>query len=443
MKAEDICEFVLKICKNEGASDSVITVTEIEETMIRFSNNEITVANTLKDASAYIFVVDRERKAGVGVADLSKKTLLTSARRAVASAKRAPPGDVYAPLPKGPFQYDQTALDQPKLEMGHRELVGWVESAIDAGLREGAQRMAGSLIARNSRVILRTTGDVIASARSSSIEISVRAFLSSLASGHSTAIAASERDFKPEEVGAEAGRFAKASANPMDGEPGKYEAVLGPLVFADLACQVGRSASAFNVDMGLSFLGGKIDQKIASDKFGLADDATLKGSYGAFPFDAEGMPTRRTAIIENGTLRSYLHNSATAKKFGTESTANAGLMIPHPFNLVVEAGDKTLEDLIGSVDKGVYVTNDWYLRYQNYATGDFSVIPRDALFFIKNGQVEKSIRELRISDNMLRILSNVSALTRERKWVKWWEVEVPTLSPSVLVDNINFTKSSM
>jgi len=443
MKAEDICEFVLKICKNEGASDSVVTVAEIEETMIRFSNNEITVANTLKDASAYIFAVDRERKAGIGVADLSKKTLLTSARRAVASARRAPPGNVYAPLPKGPFQYDQTALDQPKLEMGQRELVGWVESAIDAGLREGAQRMAGSLVARNSRVILRTTGDVIASARSSSIEISVRAFLSSLASGHSTAIAASERDFKPEEVGAEAGRFAKASANPMDGEPGKYEAVLGPLVFADLACQVGRSASAFNVDMGLSFLGGKIDQKIASDKFGLADDATLRGSYGAFPFDAEGMPTRRTAIIENGTLRSYLHNSSTAKKFGTESTANAGLMIPHPFNLVVEAGDKTLEDLIGSVDKGVYVTNDWYLRYQNYATGDFSVIPRDAMFFIKNGQVEKSIRELRISDNMLRILSNVSALTRERKWVKWWEVEVPTLSPSVLVDNINFTKSSM
>jgi PmbA protein len=91
----------------------------------------------------------------------------------------------------------------------------------------------------------------------------------------------------------------------------------------------------------------------------------------------------------------------------------------------------------------VYVTNDWYLRYQNYATGDFSVIPRDAMFLIKNGQIEKSIRELRISDNMLRILSNVSSLTRERKWVKWWEVEVPTLSPSVLIDNINFTKSSM
>jgi PmbA protein len=443
MRAEDICEFVLKVCKGEGASDAVVTVTEVEETMIRFSNNEITVSSALKEASAHIFVADRERKAGVGVADLSKKTLLASAKRVVASAKRAPLGDVYAPLPKGPFRYDEAALDQPILEMRPRELVGLVRSAVDAGLREGAERMAGSLIARNGRVILRTTGDAIASARSSSIEISVRAFLSSLASGHSTAIAASEKDFRPEEVGAEAGRLAKAAAYPVDGEPGEYPAILGPLVFADLACQVGRSASAFNVDAGLSFLGGKIGEKIASNRFGIADDATLKGSYGAFPFDAEGLPTRRTAIIDGGVLKSYLHNSSTAKKFGTQSTANAGLVAPHPFNLVVDAGDKTLEEMIRSVDKGIYLTNDWYLRYQNYATGDFSTIPRDAMFLIRNGQLEKSIRELRISDNMIRLLKNVSSLTKDRKWVKWWEVEVPTLSPAAMIEKVNFTKSSM
>jgi PmbA protein len=443
MKAEEICEFVLKICKGEGASDAVVTVTEVEEMMIRFSNNEITVANALKEASAFIYVADHEKRAGVGVADLSKKTLLASAKRVVLSAKKAPPGDVYAPLPKGPFCYDETALNEPRLDMRPRELVGLVKSAVDAGLREGAERMAGSLIARNGRVILRTTGDVIASARSSSIEISLRAFLSSLASGHSTAIAASKEDFKPEEAGTEAGRLAKAAANPVDGEPGEYQAIFGPLVVADLACQVGRSASAFNVDAGLSFLGGRIGQKIASDKFGIADDATLKGSYGSFPFDAEGLPTRRTAIIEGGVLRSYLHNSSTAKKFGTQSTANAGLVAPRPFNLVVDSGDKTLEDLIRSVDKGIYVTNDWYLRYQNYATGDFSTIPRDAMFLIRNGQIEKSIRELRISDNMIRILQNVSSLTKDRAWVKWWEVEVPTLSPAALIGKVNFTKSSM
>lgn len=443
MKAEEICDFVLKTCRSEGASDAAISVLEVEETMIRFSNNEITVSNALKEASAFIYVTDREKKAGVGVADLSKKTLLSSAKRAVLSARRAPPGDVYAPLPKGPFRYDETAMDQPRIELAPTDLVGLVRAAVDAGLKEGAERMAGSMIVRNGRYFLRTSGDVIASAKSSSIEMSVRAFLSSVASGHSTAIASSEKDFAPEEAGAEAGRLAKAAANPADGEPGEYKAILGPLVFADLACQVGRSASAFNVDAGLSFLGEKIGQKVASEKVSIADDPTLKGSYGAFPFDAEGLPARRTEIVQDGILKSYLHNSSTAKKFGTQSTANAGLMAPRPFNLVVGVGDKTLEDLIRSVDRGIYVTNDWYLRYQNYATGDFSTIPRDAMFLIRNGQIEKPIRELRISDNMLHILQNVSSLTKNRVWVKWWEVEVPTLSPAALVEKIRFTKSSM
>lgn len=411
--------------------------------MVRFSNNQITISKGLKEASAYIFVADQTRKAGTNVADLSKKTILASARNVVAAAKRAPPGDVHAPLPKGPFQYDASLLDQKRVEAGPKDMMGWVRSAIDAALREGAERVAGSLIVRNGRVVLHTSGDVAASARKSTVELSIRAFSQSLASGHSTSVAASERDFHPEEAGREAGSLAKKAAGAAEGEPGEYQAVLGPLVFADIAGQVGRLASAFYVDMGLSFLGGKVDQKIGAEKFSITDDATMQGTYGCFPFDAEGLPTRRTAIVSQGVLRSYLHNSSTAKKFGTESTANAGLVSPQPFNLVIDGGDKTLDELIASVDKGVYVTNNWYLRYQNYSTGDFSTIPRDAMFMIRNGGIERSIKELRISDNILGIMQRVSALTRERRWVKWWEVEVPTYTPAALVDGLRFTKSSM
>lgn len=99
------------------------------------------------------------------------------------------------------------------------------------------------------------------------------------------------------------------------------------------------------------------------------------GAYGAKAFDDEGTPTRDNKIIEKGVLKTYLHNSTTAKKFKTETTANAGLVSPQPWNLIVEPGGKSFEDLLSEVDDGVYVTNDWYLRYQNYRTGDFSTIP--------------------------------------------------------------------
>ena len=133
----------------------------------------------------------------------------------------------------------------------------------------------------------------------------------------------------------------------------------------------------------------------------------------------------------------------TAKKYGVETTGNAGLISPHPWNLIVEPGEKSFEDLLAEIDRGIYVTNDWYLRYQNYRTGDFSTIPRDGIFLIRDGSIESSVRELRISDNMLRILRNIRDLSRTRRWIKWWEVDVPTLTPYAVIEDLNFTKSTM
>jgi PmbA protein len=186
-----------------------------------------------------------------------------------------------------------------------------------------------------------------------------------------------------------------------------------------------------------------VEEEVGSKILNVTDDGTLPGTYGAIPFDMEGLPTSRTPIIEDGVLKGYLHNNTTAKKMDESTTANAGLISPHPFNLVVEAGRGTRDELISGVDKGIYVTNDWYLRYQNWNTGDFSMIPRDAMFLIENGELKAPIKELRISDNIPRMLGAVESLGEERRWIKWWEVDTPTLSPSALVRGTKFTKSSM
>lgn len=442
MRAEEICQEVLRSCKSKGVSDAVVTVSQSEGTMIRFSNDQITVADTLMDVTASIFVNDDGRKAGTTVADLTKKGLELATKRVVQAAKQAPSGATYAPLPQGPFAYEPGLLEGRPITGDPKTLVSHVQQAIESAKKEGAQRVAGSLIVDNGKATLHTSAGAFGVAKKSSIELSLRAFVSDTASGHSVSVAGAEADFKPAEAGAEAGRLAKAAAEPADGEPGSYPAVLGPLVFADIVQQVGRHASAFMVDAKLSFLADRVGQRVAAESFSLTDDPTMQGTYGSLPFDAEGLPTRRTPIIERGELRTYLHNSSTAKKFGASSTANAGLVSPHAFNLVVEPGDRTIDELISSVDRGIYVTNDWYLRYQNYQTGDFSTIPRDAMFLIKDGRIERPIKELRISENVLHLVSSIKGMTRERRWVKWWEVETPVLCPSALVEGVRFTKSS-
>jgi len=443
MKAEEICETAIIDCSSEGATDVVVSVTEMEETMIRFSNNQITVSNRLHESMADVFVKIRERKAETEIVDLSKRSLSLACKKLVGEAKRGPPGDLYVPLPQGPFNYSPSLLNQGRIDMDPDLLVSWVNQALEAGLEEGAKRMAGSMIVRNSKLTLQTSGNVFGVTNKSTLELSVRAFGANLSSGHSVSVATRAEDFKPGEAGREAGIMARLSRNQMDGQPGDFDAVLGPMVFADLLQQMGRFASAFYVDAGLSFLKDRLGQQIASQNLTLLDDPTLKGSYGAFPFDSEGLPTKRKAIIDKGVLSTYLHNTATARKMNADSTANAGLINPQPFNLIVEGGIGTIQDLIAQVEKGIYVTNDWYLRYQNWSTGDFSMIPRDAMFVIENGELKSPIKELRISGNLLQMMSNISQVGGDKRWIKWWEVDIPTLSPSALISSTRFTKSTM
>lgn len=440
MRVDEIPLHIVELARKSGATDVAAKLVESSRVMLRFSNNEITVSKVFDESALEIFVMVERHRAATTISTLSARNISKVIKRLIKAANMLPPADVYAPLPKGPFTYNPSLLKAPEIPLDPDTPTGYVESAIKGALERGAARVAGTLNAYRVRITLATSGEVYASQEGAGLEISVRAFLSEVATGHAVSVAGRPEDFNPEEAGRIAGEIAKAAEDPRPGEPGKYMALLGPMIFADFVNQAGILSSAFLVDAGQSFLVDKIGEKVASERFTLVDDPTLSGSIGARAFDDEGAPTRRNVIIDGGVLRTYLHNSITAKKFGVETTGNAGIIVPRPWNLIVEPGSKSFEDLISEVDDGIYVTNDWYLRYQNYRTGDFSTLPRDGMFRVKRGEMISSIRGLRISDNMLRILQNILGLSRSRTWVRWWEVEVPTLTPHALIGEMNFTK---
>ncbi|MEM1585931.1 MAG: TldD/PmbA family protein [Candidatus Bathyarchaeia archaeon] len=440
MRAEEIPPYIVDLGKKYGATDVAAKLIESQRVIIRFSNNEVTVSKVFYETTIDVFLMIEKHRAATALSTLSIKNIDRSIRNLVKVAKMMTPADIYAPLPKGPFAYDPKLLKAPKIPLDPEILSGHVEKAINGALEGGAKRAAGTLSAFKSGIVLATSGEVYASQENAGLELSLRAFVSEVATGHSLSIAGSPEDFNPEEAGRAAGEIAKAADNPVPGEPGKYMVLLGPMVFADFINQVGILSSAFLVDAGQSFLIEKIGEKIFSEKFTLIDDPTMAGSIGAKAFDDEGVPTRRKAIVEKGILKTYLHNSTTAKKFGVETTGNAGIIVPVPWNLIVEPGNKSFEELLSEIDDGIYLTNDWYLRYQNYRTGDFSTLPRDGMFRVKRGEIVSSIRELRISDNMLRVLQNIVELGRSRTWVRWWEVEIPSLVPHALISELNFTK---
>jgi PmbA protein len=440
MLARALAASVVREGQRGGADDVAAICTTEEVKMIRFSNNQVTVAKAWRSSAVSVMLAMKKKVVIGSIEDLSRGSIMKSTDYLLKMAKATRPNRDYVKLPRGPFKY---AIFQPSLRsIQSSNLVEHVKSTICSATSCGAKRVAGALLFRNVSTTLETSASAFGEDTTSSLEISVRAFADGDASGHANSCARVEKDFHPEEAGKMAAEIAKKAMNPVEGKPGRYDVVLGPNVFANLVNDVMSAASAFNVDAGLSFLANMLGKKVASTEVTLIDDGTLPDGLNSRIFDDEGIPTRRTVVIDNGTLRSYLHNSSTAKKFKSSTTANAGWIVPQPWNIVVEGGQADDETLLGELDDGIYITNNWYTRFQDYRTGDFSTVCRDGLFRVEGGEITQPFKGLRISENLPRLLKNVSVLSKRRQWIKWWEVEIPTLTPHVLVRDVNLTRAT-
>ena len=150
-----------------------------------------------------------------------------------------------------------------------------------------------------------------------------------------------------------------------------------------------------------SFLDGKKGQKIASDKFTMIDDPFIKRGLGSRHYDGEGIATKNRTLIQNGVLQDYLVDSYYGRKLGWEPTGGS------TSNLVFEQGDKSLEELIASVSKGILVTS-FIGGNTNSTTGDYSWGLSGHL--IENGNIVKPINEMNISGNLIELWSSLTEM---------------------------------
>lgn len=435
----DIPENAVAKALKLGADDAVCKVSVSNTKQVRFTNNEIVSTNIYDKIGGSIFLSVKKKIVASDVDDLSQ--LDSALSDLIKLARNMKENKDYFGIAEGKFKYRKPEFDRkiPKL---NEELVDYVTEGINAALSAGARRAAGVLYTTYGKDYLHTSKGVDASDEGSSIEFSVRAFTEKDASGHWVNSATSLSSFSPKQAGEKAGELARKALKPETGPEGKFNVIFDPMATANLLNTVGSYTSAYYVDSGLSFFKDKVGKKVGSEHLTLSDDGSIAEGLGNQRFDDEGVPTRRTVLIEKGVLKTYLHNTSTAKKYGCGNTANAGLIVPRPWNIVIEKGDMKDKELFREMKSGIYITNLWYGRFQNYEQGDFSIIPRDAIFLVKNGELTTSLKSIRISDNILRILSNIQGFSKEVEQIHWWEVDNPTFAPFMYVKDVNITKST-
>jgi PmbA protein len=442
----------------EGADDAVVSGSKSSGQQIKFVNNKVAKTGTEGLVNVGIFfvkdrkVVTTSFKEAIDLSadsplDLPSMSFLKEKsdkliQRLLLFSKPLQPKEDWFGLAEGPFKYKEIpdTYDHKIANISAEQQVDLVEKGIVAALKEGAKRCGGIFEVQTGESFLVTSRNVETKSKGTSVYYSIRALLDKEASGHNTASERMLHKLNVEETAKFAGQIAALAKKPKAGKKGAFDVIFAPMSWGALLDQIGGSTSIFDVEAGTSFFINKLGQSVANPLVNLYDDATVTGGYGSTEYDSEGTPTQRNVLIENGVLKNYLYNASTARKYKTNTTANAGLISPHPWNIVLEPGKISKADLFKQVQKGLYITNIWYTRYQNYAAGDFSTIPRDGIFLIENGQIVKSLKNIRIKENMIHMLQNLSGIASDARQMTSWEINTPVITPHVLVKEVNITK---
>jgi TldD protein len=220
----------------------------------------------------------------------------------------------------------------------------------------------------------------------------------------------------PEKVGT---ALAKRVINQLKAKTpkgGTFPAVIGPNVVGVFIHEAMGHLAEADLTLSGSILYDKLGKKIASDAVTVYDDGTVKGAFGSFKYDDEGVPTQKTPLIENGYLIGLMHNRETAYKLSMEPTGNARAEdfcfepIIRMRNTYLAPGDRTFEELVEDIDFGYYLKS--FRGGQANLDGTFQVGIQEAYEIVK-GRLEAPVRNVSISGNTLETLYKVDAVGRD------------------------------
>ncbi len=223
---------------------------------------------------------------------------------------------------------------------------------------------------------------------------------------------------------------------------GKYDVILDKDAMIALLDTFWSIFSAKAVQDNLSKLKGKLEEKISSSKITIVDDGMLKEGKIQLSFDSEGYKTKRTVLIDNGVLKSYLHSSKTALKDGVESTGNGfkasykSSVTVQPTNFYLEKGEVNFEDLKKVLNTGLIIDSLSGLHSGvNTVSGDFSLLASG--FYIENGVEVKPVEQITIAGNFFDLLNEVEEIGSDIKFDLGGGLTIG--SPSVLVRSMNIS----
>lgn len=405
-----------------GASEADVLVADGGTLSVQVRLDAVDRLTKAREKRLGLRVFFGKRSASASTSDFS----LASLDRFIAdtcSLARAVVEDQMSGLPAA----DQTAQDLPDLGL-YDPTALTTEEHIDLARRGEQAAMAADPRITNSegaefdsssgQVVLANSHGFVGHYRSSSFSLSVSPVASApeAETMQRDSWYGVQRRFRgldsPERIGQEAARRTVRRLGAR-----KVATCCAPVIFdqetaGSFLSHVCSAVSGYALYKGASFLVDQLGRQLAPEYVTIYDDGRMPGGLGSRPFDGEGLPTRKTEVMERGVLTSYLLDSYSGRKLGYPSTGNASRSVGEsptvgPTNFYLVPGTKEPQDLIRSVKSGLYVTELIGFGV-NMVTGDYS--RGVSGFWIEHGELAFPVEEITIASNLKQMLSNIELI---------------------------------
>lgn len=438
----DLKKIAAKILSLSKADETEVLLSVGENALTRFANNQIHQNMAWQNSGISVRVVV-DKKIGVASTNaFDEQSLQNVVSKASQMAALQQPDPDFISLPKS------HPIPKIKSEIyiaSEEEMSGAVNTVIQKAKKAGLVA-SGAYSNDTSQFAVANSHGVWAYHAGSACNLSA-IVLGKTSSGFASDVARDTKSINAEKVGEVAVEKTLLSADPSDIEPGEYEVILEPQAVSEMISffqWYGPNARIYHEDA--SPLSGKMGKKVFGENITMIDDPFHPDVF-PMPFDYEGQPKKRIVMIEKGVLKQIAYDSYTATKYKAENTGHAlpapNTMGPIPLHLYIQPGDKTREQMIKSVKRGLLVTRLWYVRVLNPKALNVTGMTRDGTFLIENGKIVRPVKNLRFNQSIPDALNHVVGIENKLTRLASFEGELINLMPTLHISKWQFSSGTL
>ncbi len=437
-KSFEVMEHVLK---QTGADQAEVRLQGENFNMSRFARNTIHQNLTKNNATLTLKVVFGKKIGTATVNRLDSEGIKQLVETAEMLAKLQEDNRDFVSLPEPTDHQDMTNYYAATATCTPEERAKTIEAVINAADKVDYLAYGSFFTETSELAVLSSLGTRAYNQSTSSYLRTVIGNDRDPGTGYADSLSRNVADIDAAAVGEEAVKRALLSQGGRDITTGEYEVVFTPYAVSDLIRFLGYLG--FNggaVQDGRSFMSSKMGQQITGSNISIWDDAYNPHTLN-MPFDMEGVAKQKISLIEDGIARGAVYDSFAAHKDGNKSTGHAmpryvgGL----PANMVMAAGSSSLDEMIKNTKKGIYITRFHYTHCPEPMEVIMTGTTRDGTYYIENGEIKHPIKNLRMTDSVLRVLSHASLISADRKLQRDWWSTFNSLLPAIKVEKCKFT----